>query len=79
MASSEDDITPLPPAPDVPAEPAPVPRDQLCQRRAWCVLAAHDDETACVVVPRERRDVADPIPTLRSPSFAVQLRKANDR
>jgi hypothetical protein len=73
MPSSDDDITPLPPAPD------PQVRTLPCQRRAWCVLAEHDDETNCVEVPRERREVTDPLPQLRSPSFTAQLRKANSR
>lgn len=61
------------------AKPRVFVRLKPCTRRTWCTLREHSDDVPCVEVPREKRDIAEPIPSLRSPSFTAQLRKANNR
>lgn len=50
-----------------------------CTLRPWCRLYEHSAHLQCDEVPSVKRDVAEPIPALRSPSFTEQLRKANKR
>ena len=53
-------------------------RPRPCARRTWCIRTEHPESERCIEMPREaRRDVTDPLPSLRSPSFTQQLRKAN--